>query len=88
MLTASSLKDRLNRYQAILVINIIKNKSKGRNINEKIKNWADQYQYFVNRWYILLEDFKISTQEFSRFATLINCLRDLTETCCIKEAKG
>jgi glutamate dehydrogenase len=84
MLTASSLKDRLNRYQAILVINIIKNKTKAQNVNQRIKNWAEQYKYFVDRWYILMEDFKISTQEFSRFSTLINCLRDLTETCCSK----
>jgi glutamate dehydrogenase len=87
MLTASSLKDRLNRYQAILVINIINSKAKGRNVSDRIKQWAEQYRYFVNRWYILFEDFKISTQEFSRFSTLINCLRDLTETCCVKEAR-
>lgn len=85
MLTASSLKDLLNHYQATLVINIIKNKSKSRNINDKIKAWAKEYQYFVNRWYILMEDFKVSTHEFSRFSALINCLRDLTETCCVKE---
>lgn len=88
MLTASAMKDRLNRYQAILVINIINSQAKGSNVNEKITHWAEQYRYFVNRWYILLEDFKISTQEFSRFSTLINCLRDLTETCCDKEVRA
>lgn len=86
MLTASSLKDRLNCYQAILVVNIIKSGGKSRDANEKIKNWAEQYRYFVNRWYILMEDFKISSHEFARFSILINCLRDLTETCCTKAA--
>ena len=82
MLMASSLKDELNTYQTILVVSIINTKGDAKlSVNKRINEWAKHYHYFVNRWHILLDDFRVSSHEFVRFATLINCLRDLAEIC-------
>lgn len=84
MLTAASLKDDLNAYQAVLVVSILKNTHKG-DIRKRISDWTELHRYFVNRWYFLMDDFKVSQREFVRFATLIDCLKDLSEVCAVAE---
>lgn len=79
MLTASSLKDDLNSYQARLVISILKKTEPHHPATHRIEEWSKNYSYYVRRWHILFEDFKISQQEFVRMASLINGLKDLVE---------
>jgi len=81
MLTASSLKDDLNRYEATLVVNIIEQTKGQKTPTERIEAWSTRYTYFVKRWHILLADFRISQLEFVRMASLLNALRDLAEFC-------
>jgi NAD-specific glutamate dehydrogenase len=82
MLSASSLKDDLNRYQSHLVMSILKGSNENDNPHQRIATWATRYRYYVNRWHVLFEDYKLSQQEFYRVATLLNCLKDLMEVCC------
>ncbi len=78
MLTASSLKDDLNRYQANLAVNILE-RTDEKPALKRIEEWSKRYSYVVRRWHILLEDFKLSPQEFVRMVSLLNSLRDLME---------
>ncbi len=80
MLTASSLKDDLNHYQANLVVNIL-GATTEKSPQKRIEVWSKEYAYAVKRWQILLEDFKISQQEFVRTASILNALRDIMELC-------
>lgn len=81
MLTASQLKDDLNAYQASLVVNILEKTNPKDSLNKRFQIWAKNYDYYVRRWLILLDDFKISQQEFVRMASLLNGLKDLVEVC-------
>lgn len=82
MLSASSLKDDLNRYQSHLVMSILKQSPETSTPHQRIAAWSSHYRYYVNRWHVLFEDYKISQQEFYRATTLLNCLKDLVEVCC------
>ncbi len=82
MLSSSSLKDDLNRYQSHLVMSILKQSPETSTPHQRIAAWSSHYRYYVNRWHVLFEDYKISQQEFYRAATLLNCLKDLVEVCC------
>lgn len=82
MLSASSLKDDLNHYQSHLVMSILKATPEKEDAHKRIAAWATQYRYYVNRWHVLFEDYKLSQQEFYRAATLLNCLKDLVAVCC------
>ncbi len=82
MLSASSLKDDLNAAQARLVVSIIETSSDKDRPKKRIENWSLRYRYFVKRWHVLFDDFKISQREFFRMATLLNCLKDLVGICC------
>ncbi len=81
MLSASSLKDDLNASQSQLVVSILSTTSPKDKPKKRIEMWRSQYLYFVHRWHVLFEDFKISQQEFYRMATLLNCLKDLAGVC-------
>lgn len=81
MLTASSLKDDLNRYQASLVVHILQKTNTEHSLMKRIQEWSKNHDYFVRRWHILFEDFKLSPLEFVRLASLLNGLKDLVELC-------
>lgn len=81
MLTASSFKDDLNLYQASLVVNILQNTNQEYSLTKRIQEWSKNYDYFVRRWHILLDDFKATLPEFVRMASLLNGLKDLVELC-------
>jgi glutamate dehydrogenase len=81
MLSASSLKDDLNTAQAALVVSVLQNTSDKEKPKKRIDAWSKEYAYFVRRWHVLFEDFKVSQQEFFRMATLLNCLKDLAGVC-------
>ncbi len=81
MLSAASLKDDLNAAQARLVVSILQSTTATDKPKKRIEAWAAQYRYFVARWHVLFDDFKISQKEFFRMATLLNCLKDLVGVC-------
>ena len=81
MLTASLLKDDLNAYQANLVVNILEKTNPKDSLTKRVQTWSKSYDYYVRRFLILLEDYKISQQEFVRLASLLNGLKDLVEVC-------
>jgi glutamate dehydrogenase len=81
MLSASSLKDDLNSFQAEIVLSILEHTDAQKTAEERIEIWSDQYRYFVQRWHVLFSDFKVSQQEFFRITTLMNCMKDLVEVC-------
>lgn len=81
MLSASSLKDDLNYFQAELVMSVIQNTSSKQTPSERIQAWSKQYHYFTQRWHILFNDFLLSQQELFRILTLMDCMKDLVEVC-------
>ena len=81
MLSASSLKDDLNAAQSELVVSILQTTEATERPKKRIETWTKNYRYFVKRWHVLFDDFKVSQQEFYRMATLLNCMKDLVGVC-------
>ncbi len=80
MLSGSSLRDDLDNIQRRLSVSVIQTTDKGQKPVERVVQWISQNQFLVNRWGYMMDDCKLSQNQFTKLFAALRSLMDLAES--------
>ena len=80
-LTASALRDDVDRLQCDLVAFIHSYKQENENFAQAFERWLENYEGMVSRWESIIEDLKSDTPKFVSAHVAFRALLDMVQMC-------